>query len=280
MTKSKTRSLKQPLLLLLLSSLVVTGIYWVKNNSATPQPAGINEVTSTGTVTLAFGNASTVLVPNTTGATIPVTINTGTSHVTATSVVITYDPTKVTILSVTQGGFFSTPIVNPVLTSGKATFTYGVPVAAGSAKQGTGNVAILSVKPLSTSPFTLSFNTGTLVAAIEATGNVLKTANSVTYTPVSPINGGWSAWSLIPTTCGASGTQTRTCTNPAPQYGGANCVGASTQPFTNPPCPIPGDFNDDHKVDLFDYNLLISKYGNPYTLADYALLVANYGRTN
>ncbi len=39
-----------------------------------------------------------------------------------------------------------------------------------------------------------------------------------------PVDGGWSAWS----TCNA-GTKTRTCTNPAPQNGGASCSGPSTQ---------------------------------------------------
>lgn len=41
---------------------------------------------------------------------------------------------------------------------------------------------------------------------------------------------------------------------------------------------LPGDLNTDHKVDLADYNLLISKYGNPYTLADYNNIIKNYGK--
>jgi hypothetical protein len=48
----------------------------------------------------------------------------------------------------------------------------------------------------------------------------------------APIDGGWSDWgacSVDCTTDGSGGTQTRSCTNPAPQYGGADCVGDSTQ---------------------------------------------------
>jgi hypothetical protein len=43
---------------------------------------------------------------------------------------------------------------------------------------------------------------------------------------------------------------------------------------------LPGDLNTDHKVNLADYNLLISKYGNPYTLADYNNIIKNYGKTS
>ena len=35
---------------------------------------------------------------------------------------------------------------------------------------------------------------------------------------------------------GISGTQTCTCTNPAPAYGGAYCSGPSTQSYTNTQC--------------------------------------------
>lgn len=40
----------------------------------------------------------------------------------------------------------------------------------------------------------------------------------------------------------------------------------------------PGDLNQDGKIDIFDYNLLVSKFGNPYTIFDYNNLVANYGK--
>ncbi len=51
-----------------------------------------------------------------------------------------------------------------------------------------------------------------------------------------PVNGGWSAWSAQSTQCGYSGVQTRTCTNPSPANGGADCSGPSTQSYTNPAC--------------------------------------------
>lgn len=52
--------------------------------------------------------------------------------------------------------------------------------------------------------------------------------NSCSDLPPTPIAGAWSAWSACSATCGG-GTQTRTCTNPAPANGGADCVGAASQ---------------------------------------------------
>lgn len=42
------------------------------------------------------------------------------------------------------------------------------------------------------------------------------------------INGGWSDWSACNTSCGG-GIQTRTCTNPSPANGGAQCSGSASQ---------------------------------------------------
>ncbi|MDD5720993.1 MAG: hypothetical protein PHT16_00895 [Candidatus Pacebacteria bacterium] len=63
------------------------------------------------------------------------------------------------------------------------------------------------------------------------------TTPACTPTP-TPINGGWSDWSPQSTQCGYTGTQTRTCTNPAPANGGAYCSGPSSQSYTTAPCPV------------------------------------------
>jgi len=56
--------------------------------------------------------------------------------------------------------------------------------------------------------------------------------------PPGPVNGGWSEWGTCSATCGG-GTQTRTCTNPAPANGGADCVGDATRSCNTNAC-LPG----------------------------------------
>ncbi|MBF8249616.1 MAG: hypothetical protein HW400_217, partial [Candidatus Levybacteria bacterium] len=56
-----------------------------------------------------------------------------------------------------------------------------------------------------------------------------------TESSCTPVNGGWSGWSACSVPCGG-GTQTRTCTNPAPSCGGANCSGSSSQSCNTQAC--------------------------------------------
>ena len=53
-----------------------------------------------------------------------------------------------------------------------------------------------------------------------------------------PVDGGWSEFSACSVTCGG-GTRTRTCTNPVPANGGADCVGPATEACNTDPCPEP-----------------------------------------
>jgi hypothetical protein len=60
--------------------------------------------------------------------------------------------------------------------------------------------------------------------------------NFVNYIPPAvPVDGGWTDYGACSATCG-DGTQTRTCTNPAPANGGAACVGSETQACSMGPC--------------------------------------------
>lgn len=57
-----------------------------------------------------------------------------------------------------------------------------------------------------------------------------------------------------------------------------NNIISNTPPSpTASPTTIPGDYNNDRHVNIFDYNILVAGYKTLYTIFDYNTLVANYG---
>ena len=79
------------------------------------------------------------------------------------------------------------------------------------------------------------------------------------------------------------------CAVPIPGSGVTRTTDSSCQPINggdNSRCttPIPGlpaqagDLNSDGHVNIYDYNELVSKFNNPYTIFDYNDLVANFGK--
>lgn len=58
------------------------------------------------------------------------------------------------------------------------------------------------------------------------------------YSGCSAVNGDWSGWGGCSASCGG-GTQTHSCTDPAPAYGGAWCSGPDSQECNTQGCPVP-----------------------------------------
>jgi len=75
-----------------------------------------------------------------------------------------------------------------------------------------------------------------------AAGRSSTASGSVVVTN-APINGGWTDWGSCSVACGG-GTQTRACTNPSPQYGGAACTGSSSQSCNTQVCPCTNGANN------------------------------------
>ena len=74
---------------------------------------------------------------------------------------------------------------------------------------------------------------------------IVKESCDVGYYPSGGVckrDGGWSNFTGCSVLCGG-GTQTRTCTNPAPVNGGAGCVGASSQSCNTHACPVSGGWS-------------------------------------
>jgi|GEM_PF-1624704 len=102
--------------------------------------------------------------------------------------------------------------------------------AGGVTKDDTTTLEIGVVKLGSSNPAKYSVVVGAMAAII-------------TYTPpATPVDGGWTAWDPVDSSCGLSYTQTRSCTNPTPADGGADCSlldgGNTSRTVTNDACVV------------------------------------------
>jgi hypothetical protein len=66
--------------------------------------------------------------------------------------------------------------------------------------------------------------------------------------------------------------------DPLQLYQHSAFVAAVKQLISDNATTKPGDLNGDGSVNLLDFNLLISKFGNPYTIFDFNLLLTNFGK--
>lgn len=73
-------------------------------------------------------------------------------------------------------------------------------------------------------------------AAADGSKNLFKIYNE-NGACAAVVNGGWTSFGpCSATACGSSGTRIRTCANPAPSGGGANCLGSATQACNTQAC--------------------------------------------
>src|SRR3989339_772156 len=176
----------------------------------------------------------------------PPPIMSGTLTPASTSCVIDSDKSSCTIN-------FSWNTTNPIGTSAVTSPTNNNGFPKGNTTVATGNSGtnVPFTVPYNTRTFYLYNNSDSLVPTSESPNGsgVPVTSDCDTKTDkwdgikCAPIvNGGWSAWSACNVTaCGSKGTQTRTCTEPAPANGGKDCSsldgGNSSQLCSTPACP-------------------------------------------
>ncbi|MHA1483246.1 MAG: DUF7507 domain-containing protein [Candidatus Heimdallarchaeaceae archaeon] len=96
-----------------------------------------------------------------------------------------------------------------------------------------------------------------------------------------PIDGGWTEWSTCSETC-SGGTQTRTCINPEPQYGGADCEGELIQECNTQACSSGGGGGGGAVMTYYAPKLTIEKsvteeFANPGSTINYSIVVKNTG---
>ena len=118
---------------------------------------------------------------------------------------------------------------NPITTSAVTTPT-SITVASANSSAGTSYTVVYGNRTF------YLYNNGSLLNQSTATASCTSGTGWYGGYCRTPINGGWTAWSAQNPSCGYSGTQTRTCNNPTPANGGADCSGPTTQTYTNAAC--------------------------------------------
>lgn len=191
--KTKRKSRYNLTLLILTGSILVTSLigYTIYRSiqSQTNLP-GINQIVTGAPITLAFTTPTSILKKNTT-FTLPITLASSntTTKVTAATVKITYNNTKLNLVSITPDSFFPEVLsVSKTTTHGTINttiFTYAVPPDSGGKTVPTTApvIANLNFKPLvDNTTANINFGVATKVSAIGSDTNVLGVANKIILT--------------------------------------------------------------------------------------------------
>ena len=235
MTKNK-KYLPFPLFLLIAGTVGLGAYYLVKTNSPTPQRVGINEVTSSGTVGLEASPApSSHYLDTEFTLDINAKFSDNSEHLAAVQLELSYNPTKLQIVSFTPTDYLPVSLSAPTIASGRVTATLGAPVDSGG-RSTWGTIGKLVIKPLALGTQTINFDTNTLASGLSSPGNILKS--------VTPI---------ITTVINIGDINSDKIVNLFDYNLFVRDYGITTY--------SPADFNHSGKVDLFDYNLFVANYG-------------------
>lgn len=243
----KLKSWKTLSTLTVLLILAVSSFFLINGQKKTQE---VRTRATTSDVILSFGSTKTSL---NVGETLPVTvqINTNTKTVSAVDLAISYSTDTLQVVSLQNGTFLGMVLRPPTIQNGLASITLGATcVASGcSPKQGVGALALLQIKALKASdtPINIAFNSATQVAALGETTNVVGTLTPISLT-ITTLPGITPTNTLMPTPTPTTPTPTPTIP-PGP---------TATPTPTATPGAIPGDFNNDGKVNLLDYVLFMN----------------------
>ncbi len=175
---AKAKQSKLPVIILLTLLIVGLGLY---GYSLTPKsaPIAINQISnSTGEVSLALSPSSVTGSLNA-ESTLTLSATTDSVKLMVLTVELSYDPSKISTPTITQGSFLGNTLASPKVENGKITFTYAATPESGGST-GTGEVAIIKFKPTANGSSALTFKEGTLATAVKGTeripGNSIKSA--------------------------------------------------------------------------------------------------------
>lgn len=170
------------------SSSTVTNTPYPTGVSISPRPTNSNAQAAT----VLSLTASNVTVKNNQTFPVNVQINTNTNDVIGADLDLSFDKTKMQVLDVRAGSFFTSPDVsNKVLdnTTGHAKVTVNIPPSS-TAKRGTGIIAVVTFKAITEGPTRIDFGDGNLIGALNMSGqNALNSTTGLGFNVVAGLLG-------------------------------------------------------------------------------------------
>lgn len=237
--------------IIIVLSIFVACYFAYKTLAPVPQQIGINEVTTSGHITLTLSDKFLNYLPLEPTKFTPgknkqiiLYIDTPDSNATGVDVEITYPPSILSIESVTNDDFFPQVLAAPTFANGKITFTYGAAPDSGGVA-GSGIVATIAVKALKEGIATLGFGESTVATTIG-----IETNDLLGVVPIDIIVNilgdidndhevGLLDYNLFVANYGLS-------------------AGTQDEPSTMDP---EADLDNSGSVNLLDYNLFLADYG-------------------
>jgi hypothetical protein len=266
------------------SFALVAGIGLVSYNSSLTTSPTIAEVTSAETVNLGFSPATQSVKP---GETKTITLEatySPTITLTAIDLALNYDPSVLTLKKL-ESPTLTTTLVPPRLDTSPATFTFGL-----NPQDLVNANADQQVCPQHVDPN----NSGRCVNLIGTCGGYTngcmmsnicrKPFRSCTNNTPDPLRTLLLTYE-VKSNATPNTTTTLTIadsTQLAITSRDDNALGTKAAHTINIVPPIttgPGDFNVDGRVNLLDFNLLLSRFGTEYTIFHFTTLIANFGKT-
>lgn len=146
---------------LITTLLVAIGVIGLNSYYQNIEPATVAEASATGVVDLELTHLGAHLIPEE-ETTLTLELSTQ-AHATAAQIELTYNPKELEIIALNPGDFLPVSLVAPQLTPDRLFFVLAAPPDSGG-KTGTGTLATLQVKPLTTGPLSLGVSQAYLTA--------------------------------------------------------------------------------------------------------------------
>lgn len=211
-------------------------------NTVTPQPTNSNAQAAT---TLALTASKTTVGVNQ-NLPVNVSINTGANQVIGADLDITFDKTKLQVVDIQAGSFFTNPDVSGKIidnNTGHAKLTVNTPPST-NAKSGTGTIAVVTVRGAALGTTRLDFGTGNLIAALNMDGlTALKSVTGLGLTVSAGLLGDINVDGIVDIV-----DYTILFANFGKTVGGAGVDARA-------------DINNDTKINILDYTYVFENFG-------------------